>query len=104
MRQTSRLLADTVSDMPAVGYAVIGKENTLSAAPTAKYFSFKGWSLEQKELAAYTDSDILKTVTPESADDITLYAVWDYDYTADSMLSFGIRMSLKIFSQTFLKM
>ena len=80
-------LADTVSDMPAVGYAVIGKENTLSAAPTAKYFSFKGWSLEQKELAAYTDSDILKTVTPESADDITLYAVWDYDYTADSMLS-----------------
>lgn len=80
-------LADTVSDMPAVGYAVIGKENTLSAAPTAKYFSFKGWSLEQKGLAAYTDSDILKTVTPESADDITLYAVWDYDYTADSMLS-----------------
>ena len=80
-------LADTVSDMPAVGYAVIGKENTLSAAPTAKYFSFKGWSLEQKELAAYTDSDILKTVTPESADDITLYAVWDYDYTAPSMKS-----------------
>lgn len=80
-------LADTVSDMPAVGYAVIGKENTLSAAPTAKYFSFKGWSLEQKELAAHTDSDILKTVTPESADDITLYAVWDYDYTAPSMKS-----------------
>ncbi len=73
--------------MPAVGYAVIGKENTLSAAPTAKYFSFKGWSLEQKELAAHTDSDILKTVTPESADDITLYAVWDYDYTAPSMKS-----------------
>lgn len=80
-------LADTVTDMPAVGYAVIGKENTLSAAPTAKYFSFKGWSLEQKELAAHTDSDILKTVTPESADDITLYAVWDYDYTAPSMKS-----------------
>lgn len=73
--------------MPAVGYAVIGRENSLSVTPTAKYFSFKGWSLEQKELAAYTDSDILKTVTPENDEDITLYAVWDYDYTADSMLS-----------------
>lgn len=68
-------LADTVSDMPAVGYAVIGRENALSVTPTAKYFSFKGWSLEQKELAAHTDSDILKTVTPESADNITLYAM-----------------------------
>lgn len=94
-------LADTVSDMPAVGYAVIGKENTLSAAPTAKYFSFKGWSLEQKELAAYTDSDILKTVTPESADDITLYAVWDYDYTADSMLSLEFDESEDILANIF---
>lgn len=94
-------LADTVTDMPAVGYAVIGKENTLSAAPTAKYFSFKGWSLEQKELAAYTDSDILKTVTPESADDITLYAVWDYDYTADSMLSLEFDESEDILANIF---
>ncbi len=94
-------LADTVSDMPAVGYAVIGKENTLSAAPTAKYFSFKGWSLEPKELAAYTDSDILKTVTPESADDITLYAVWDYDYTADSMLSLEFDESEDILANIF---
>lgn len=80
-------LADTVSDMPTADYAVIGKEKALSAAPTAKYFSFKGWSLEPKELAAYTDSDIVKTVTPENAEDITLYAVWDYDYTAPSMKS-----------------
>lgn len=94
-------LADTVSDMPAVGYAVIGKENTLSAAPTAKYFSFKGWSLEQKELAAYTDSDILKTVTPENDEDITLYAVWDYDYTADSMLSLEFDESEDILANIF---
>lgn len=94
-------LADTVSDMPAVGYAVIGRENSLSVTPTAKYFSFKGWSLEQKELAAYTDSDILKTVTPESADDITLYAVWDYDYTADSMLSLEFDESEDILANIF---
>lgn len=94
-------LADTVSDMPAVGYAVIGKENTLSAAPTAKYFSFKGWSLEPKELAAYTDSDIVKTVTPENAEDITLYAVWDYDYTADSMLSLEFDESEDILANIF---
>lgn len=94
-------LADTISDMPAVGYAVIGRENSLSAAPTAKYFSFKGWSLEQKELAAYTDSDILKTVTPESADNITLYAVWDYDYTADSMLSLEFDESEDILANIF---
>lgn len=94
-------LADTVSDMPTVGYAVIGKENALSAAPTAKYFSFKGWSLEQKELAAYTDSDILKTVTPESAENITLYAVWDYDYAADSMLSLEFDESEDILANIF---
>ena len=94
-------LADTISDMPAVGYAVIGRENSLSVTPTAKYFSFKGWSLEQKELAAYTDSDILKTVTPENDEDITLYAVWDYDYTADSMLSLEFDESEDILANIF---
>ncbi len=82
------VLADAVSGMPADGYAVLNESNALSAVkPTAKYFVFKGWSKTQIALAAYKEEDLITEITPETTDAITLYAVWDYDYTALSMKS-----------------